>query len=710
MITGQILASQGAGFISYVTLTYLWYDCHLQFLPVFEKAIHLVDFTSWEEERIMRKYLVTILVIITLGVIGYFGFRVIRNRQQANSISNLETVTASKGSLTATVGATGMVHPDQTAIISWQTPGIVDNVYVQVGQVITNGETLSDLTRSSLPQSIILAESDLIAARNSVSALTNPNLSTVTTSEKALAAAQTKFQQAQNDLSNAIITNQNANDKNSYDEWLASKTALDIARNALPLVNTSIDVQAFYQAVRESSQLQEDLAAAQANTDQQPDDSLFAERVTALESSLQGSVSRQNSLQSGLDTSTIELVKNLSDSTTSYESATRNFISTVITDTLSSNIDLAQVQADLTQKQSSLINLQSTLTDQVNQRQNMNGKRCDDDTIADYQDAYDKALDLYNFTGHIVNSKEYQLLQTATANLNWCTAVWSEEDIAAQDAKIASTQAQIQLLQAQITSDQSQISNSSNSVYGLAIYLNNIWASYQDASQQLNDAVTNLYHLERVPDPDDLAAAQARLQAAQSTVDSQYLTSPFAGTITEVNIKPGDQVSIGSPAFRLDNLERLLVDVQVSEVDINSVKQGQLVSLSFDAIQDKQYAGVVSQVAPVGNAVQGVVNFNVTVELTDADENVKPGMTAAVNIIVDQINDKMLVPNRAVRVVDGKQVVYILDNGLLKQIEVVLGSSSDSQSEVLSGDLQVGDQIILNPPQDILGMNGPFGR
>jgi HlyD family secretion protein len=152
------------------------------------------------------------------------------------------------------------------------------------------------------------------------------------------------------------------------------------------------------------------------------------------------------------------------------------------------------------------------------------------------------------------------------------------------------------------------------------------------------------------------------------------------------------------------------VDVQVSEVDINNVKLGQPVTLSFDAIQDKPYNGVVSQVAPVGDVVQGVVNFNVTVELTDADENVKPGMTAAVNIVVDQITDTLLVPNRAVRVVDGKQVVYILDNGQLKAVEIVLGASSDSQSAVVSGNLQAGDQIVLNPPQDLLGMNGPFGR
>ncbi len=58
--------------------------------------------------------------------------------------------------------------------------------------------------------------------------------------------------------------------------------------------------------------------------------------------------------------------------------------------------------------------------------------------------------------------------------------------------------------------------------------------------------------------------------------------------------------------------------------------------------------------------MQGVVNFMVTVRITDADELVKPGMTAAVNIMVEKLTDVILVPNRAVRLVDGKRVVYVL--------------------------------------------------
>lgn len=657
----------------------------------------------------MKKLLISLSILAVLGVIVYFAYRLIQTRRQESTINSLETITASQGSLTATIGATGTVRPDQTALLTWVTTGNVDQVLVEVGDTIVAGQKLATLSPASLPQNIILAQSDLISARNALTQLTNPDLSTISTSEKALSAAYTSYQQAQNNLTNAIITNQNANELTMYNNWVSAKTALDAARNNLPLANASIDVQAYYQAVRKTSQLKDELAVAQASAGANPEDILLAQKVADLQIAVQDSLAKQNKYQSELDSVTTELVNSLSDSLSTYEASTKEFISTVITDTSNTSVDLAQIQADLAQKQQNLINTQSTLNDLVNHRQGMNGKRCDDKTISDYQDAYDRALNAYNFTGHIANSREYQLLQTAAANLNWCTSVWSEADIAAQDAKITSARAQIQLLQAQIIADQTQITDATSSVYGLAIYLNNVWTAYQDASQQLSTAVTTLYEIERSPNPDDLAAAQARVQAAQSTVDSNSLTAPFAGTITTVSIKPGDQVAPGTNAFRLDNLDRLLVDVLVSEVDINSVKVGQPVSLSFDAILDKQYKGTINQVAPVGDSIQGVVEFMVTAELTDPDEFVKPGMTAAVNIIVTQIDNVLLVPNRAVRVVNGQRVVYILNNKQLQAVDVTLGASSDTQSQVIDGNLHVGDQIVLNPPQDLFGSGGPFG-
>lgn len=202
----------------------------------------------------------------------------------------------------------------------------------------------------------------------------------------------------------------------------------------------------------------------------------------------------------------------------------------------------------------------------------------------------------------------------------------------------------------------------------------------------------------------DIAAAQARVDAAQATVNMARIVAPFDGTVTEADALPGDQVAAGATGFRLDNLDSLLVDVQVSEVDINSIKVGQPVTLAFDAIVGKNYHGEVVEVAQAGATTQGVVNFTVTVEITDADESVKPGMTAAVNIVVQEIKDAVLIPNRAVRLVDSQRVVYLLVNGQLVKKELRLGASSDTMSVVAVGDVKPGDVVVLNPPTA-----SPFG-
>jgi HlyD family secretion protein len=203
-----------------------------------------------------------------------------------------------------------------------------------------------------------------------------------------------------------------------------------------------------------------------------------------------------------------------------------------------------------------------------------------------------------------------------------------------------------------------------------------------------------------------VAAAQANVDAAQAILDTARIISPIEGTVTQANPLVGDHTSVGSLAFRIDDLSRLLVDVEVSEIDINNVQVGQPVFLTLDAIPSTTYRGTVQQVAQAGDTDAGAVIFTVTVRMTDADPSVKPGMTAGVNIITKQIAGQLLVPNRAVRLLDGQRVVYVLKDGRPEPVEIALGASSDTMSVLAEGDLKEGDLIILNPPSP---GGGPFG-
>lgn len=209
----------------------------------------------------------------------------------------------------------------------------------------------------------------------------------------------------------------------------------------------------------------------------------------------------------------------------------------------------------------------------------------------------------------------------------------------------------------------------------------------------------------------EIEAAEARVTAAEITLDQMYIRAPFDGTITDIDILVGDDVNVGTMAFRIDDFSHYLVDVNISEIDINRIHAGQDVSLTFDAINDALYEGSVLEVGQVGFEAQGVVFFEITIELLNPNELIKPGMTSGAYITVDKLDDVLIVSNRAVRVENGDRIVYILEGDEILMKVVVLGASADTYSEVVSGELEVGDLVILNPPTSIFnfsegGMSG----
>ncbi len=224
------------------------------------------------------------------------------------------------------------------------------------------------------------------------------------------------------------------------------------------------------------------------------------------------------------------------------------------------------------------------------------------------------------------------------------------------------------------------------------------------AISQLEAAERQYDKVKDGPDPDDITMAEARISAAQASLDAALIKAPFDGVVTAAEALPGDLVAPNNLAFRIDHLDNLLVDVAISEVDISQIKEGQPVTFDFDAILGKEYQGEVVEVSPVGVLQQGLVSFEVSIRIIDADEEVRPGLTAAVQIVVRQVEDALLVPNRAVRWVNGEQVVYVSTNGELaaleglKKVPVILGASSDEFSELLEGEIGEGDYVVLNPP------------
>jgi HlyD family secretion protein len=211
------------------------------------------------------------------------------------------------------------------------------------------------------------------------------------------------------------------------------------------------------------------------------------------------------------------------------------------------------------------------------------------------------------------------------------------------------------------------------------------------------------------PNEDDVLAAQARVDSAQAALDMAQLTAPFDGTITDVDDKIGDLVTAGKRGFQLDDLSHLMVDVSVSEVDINQISLGQAAKITFDAIQGQTFSGTVSDISMYGTNTSGSVDFIVTIEINDPTVVIRTGMTAAVDIEVEQLQNVLLVPSRAVRTLNNERVVYVMKGSIPMPVQIELGASANSYSQILSGDISEGDTIILNPPTMMQAFGPPNG-
>jgi macrolide-specific efflux system membrane fusion protein len=169
--------------------------------------------------------------------------------------------------------------------------------------------------------------------------------------------------------------------------------------------------------------------------------------------------------------------------------------------------------------------------------------------------------------------------------------------------------------------------------------------------------------------------------------------SPFDGVVTAMSAVVGESTS--GTALTVADLDNLEVVVDMSEVDVTEVKPGQKVNITLDALSDGTLEGTVSQISPAGTVTSGVVNYPVTVSLTESADGVKIGMTANLEIIIAQKDNVLTVPNRAVKTVNNQKVLTLLQDGQQVQVPVEVGTVSDAKTEIISG-VSEGDVVVIS--------------
>jgi membrane fusion protein (multidrug efflux system) len=189
-----------------------------------------------------------------------------------------------------------------------------------------------------------------------------------------------------------------------------------------------------------------------------------------------------------------------------------------------------------------------------------------------------------------------------------------------------------------------------------------------------------------------LAEAQARL--AKINLDDAVIRAPFAGTVAERLVEPGEKVSLDTSVATLVDLRQMLLEAAVPAAEIPSVRIGQTVRFEVGGFGDRQFEGVVQRINPVTASGSRAITIYIAVQ--NADRALKGGMFAQGQLLLQSSEPLLSVPRPAVREESGVPVVYTFEGGKIGRKQVTLGPTVEGSDfvEVRSG-LAAGERVIV---------------
>lgn len=240
----------------------------------------------------------------------------------------------------------------------------------------------------------------------------------------------------------------------------------------------------------------------------------------------------------------------------------------------------------------------------------------------------------------------------------------------------------------------------------------------------------------------DEAAARAAVSQAKATLSTDetnlakaIIVSPIDGVVLTRKVERGQTVAatMTTPVLYTlaEDLSKMELQVKVDEADVGQVQEGQSATFNVDAYPKRKYPATVTRVDLGSTTTDNVVSYLTILQVANDDLSLRPGMTATADILTEQRQDALLVPNAALRFTppaaateekrsliaslmlhsprqqsprrngtqpgDGAaQRLWVLENGQARQIEVVIGVSDGRSTEIVSGSLQPGMQVITD--------------
>ncbi len=268
-----------------------------------------------------------------------------------------------------------------------------------------------------------------------------------------------------------------------------------------------------------------------------------------------------------------------------------------------------------------------------------------------------------------------------------------------------------------------------------------------DAAQTAYDAARSQFNVSQA----QVGQAQAAMNQANIDLEYTVIRSPVDGIVISRSVDVGQTVaaSLSAPTlFTIANdLTKMEVHTSVDEADVGNVSEGQDVTFTVDAFPARRFRGKVFQVRNAPTIVQNVVTYDAVVRIDNKEMLLKPGMTANVQFLVSQKEDVLTIPNIAIRfkppeekneaqellrqeqsrtatrpgarrtsrsgggggaeVRRVRQVrIYVLRDAKAQPLDVQLGISDGSKTEVVAGELKENDPVIIGMTSGAASQSG----
>lgn len=192
------------------------------------------------------------------------------------------------------------------------------------------------------------------------------------------------------------------------------------------------------------------------------------------------------------------------------------------------------------------------------------------------------------------------------------------------------------------------------------------------------------------------AADEARTSyaAAQEVLKDSRIVAPFAGVVYQLKVKAGSFVNSGDLLLQMANMNDVQVRAFVDEPDIGKLARDEKVDVTWDAIPGRTWQATLTRIPTAVTSVGTRPVGEIICEIPNADHKLLPNVNVNVSIITAKRDSALTVSREAVHDLDGRRVVYEIENGKILSRDVKTGTSSLTRVEILSG-LNEGTQIAL---------------